>query len=165
MHKVNDRPEGVAVTQVLVGLVLLTVLSLTVYFLFCPCRQLPGMFLLGDAVVDPVADWSFANSVPLCQVQVKPGTLPHAVNLNCMSAGGALYLSCMNCSDKVWSNAALASSDARLRVGEQVYPVHLARVLEPEQLDVAWQARAEKVGRRPAGPRPEHWWSFAATSR
>ena len=165
MHEVNVRSAGVAVTQVLVGLVLLTVLSLTVYFLFCPCRQLPGIFLLGDAVEDPVTDWSFANSVRLCQVQVKPGTLPHAVNLNCMSAGGALYLSCMNCRDKVWSNSALANPQARLRVGESVYPVHLARVRDPGQLDIAWRARADKVGRQDIAPRPDHWWSFAVTSR
>ena len=165
MHKVKIRPRGVAVTQVLVGLVLLTVLLLTVYFLFCPCRQLPGIFLLGDAAEDPVADWSFANSVRLCQVQVKPGTLPHAVNLNCMSASGALYLSCMNCRDKVWSNAALANPHARLRVGENLYPVHLARVLDPEELDIAWKARADKAGRKDPGTRPDHWWSFAVTSR
>ncbi len=165
MQKVNARPAGAVVTAILIGVVLVAVPLIAAYSLYCPCEQLPGVYLLGEEVEEPVTDWSFANAVPLCQVQVISGRLPHAVNLNCMSAGGALYLSCMYCKDKVWSNAALANPLARLRVGENVYPVRLARALEPERLDIAWQARATKAGQPTDRPRPEHWWSFAVTSR
>jgi len=40
-----------------------------------------------------------------------------------------------------------------------VYPVSLRRVTDTQELDLAWQARAQKLGREPA-PRPQHWWSF-----
>ena len=156
MQRFEFRAGGAAITSILVGVVLLAVVLIAAYSLYCPCERLPGVYLLGEEVENPVSDWGFANAVPLCQVQVMSGRLPHAVNLNCMSAGGALFLSCMNCEEKVWSNAALANPLARLRVGEQVYPVRLARLQEPEQLDIAWQARATKVGRTADRPRPGH---------
>ena len=173
MQEINICPAGAAITPILIGVVLLAVPLIAAYSLYCPCEQLPGVYLPGDEVEEPVTDWGFANAVPLCQIQVKSGRLPHAVNLNCMSAegvtgdvvGGDLYLSCMNCADKVWSNAALANPLARLRLGENVYPVHLARLHDPQQLDIAWHARATKTGQPTDRPRPDHWWSFAVTSR
>ena len=47
------------------------------------------------------------SAVPLCQIQVDAGLLPHAINLNCMADGGELYLSCASCDGKRWSTAAL----------------------------------------------------------
>jgi hypothetical protein len=105
--------------------------------------------------------------VPLCQIQVDAGLLPHALNLNCMATGtGELYLSCAGCEGKRWSTAALANSQARLRLNDTVYPVTLTRVTDPAELDRAWQARAAKTGNPSmAGPREDGWWSFRVTSR
>ena len=149
----------------MLGVVAVVVAALAGYSLYCPCERLPGVYLLGAEVTEPVTDWSFANDVPLCQIQVRSGFLPHAINLNCMSAEGDLYLSCSQCEPKVWSQAALRDPLARLRAGENVYPVQLARVLDPANLDLAWRARAIKVGQPPDSVRPDHWWSFAVTSR
>lgn len=158
------RTEG-AIVPWLLGLVAIIVVSVVSYSLYCPCERLPGGYLLGDEVVEPVTDWGFANSVPLCQIQVSSGLLPHSINLNCMSAQGELYLSCSQCERKVWSQAALQNPQARLRVASQVYRVHLTRLLDPQRLDVAWLARATKLGQPTDSARPEHWWSFAVTSR
>jgi hypothetical protein len=102
--------------------------------------------------------------VPLCQVQVNAG-LPHAVNLNCMASEGRLYLSCANCAGKRWSSAALSDPRARLRANEAVYPVTLARIEDPAELDAAWRARATKIAAPVDSRRPEGWWSFRAESR
>jgi hypothetical protein len=141
------------------------VLGALIVFFYCPCARLPGGYLLGEAVTTPVADWSFANSVPLCQVEVRVGPLPHSVNLNCMAAGTMLYLSCAGCAGKRWSDAALVHPQARLRLGASVYPVLLARVEDPAELDAAWRARAAKIGQPMATPRLDGWWSFRVTSR
>jgi hypothetical protein len=149
-------------------LALVAVLALgafAVYFFYCPCERTPGGWLLGEVVEEPVADWSFANDVALCQIQVDRGLLPHAVNLNCMAAGGELYLSCASCEGKTWSTAALADPQARLRVGDEVYPVRVTRVEDPAELDAAWRARASKIGRGLDEPRQDGWWSFKVVSR
>lgn len=135
-----------------------------VYFFYCPCSRIPGGWLLGEEVSEPVPDWSFANEVPLCQIQVQ-AWLAHSVNLNCMSSRGALFLSCASCEGKTWSTAALANPNARIRLNDSVYPVTVTRVESPEELDEAWIARAAKLGMPIDTPRRVSWWSFRVESR
>jgi len=150
---------------VLAGLIVaVLVIAGTTFFFYCPCERIPGGWLLGDEVTDPVADWSFANDVRLCQIQVE-ALVPHSVNLNCMSTGGKLYLSCSSCDGKYWSTAAVNNFEARIRIGDHVYPVKIKRVLDPEILDEAWVARATKLGRPIDKPRAKGWWSFNLVSR
>jgi hypothetical protein len=112
----------------------------------CPCDRAPGAYLFGAAAEAPVNDWAFANQVPLCQIQISVGLLPHAINLNCMSTpAGQLYLSCSQCGTKRWSNAAVENGRARLRLNGTVYPVTVRRVLDPAELDQAWRARVAKL--------------------
>ena len=141
----------------------------------CPCDRAPGAYLFGAEAETPVTDWTFANQVPLCQIQIRVGVLPHAINLNCMStSAGELYLSCSQCDTKRWSNAAVDNGRARLRLTGTIYPVTVRRVLDPAELDVAWQARVAKLQQMaapdtPAPPgdarRPDGWWSFRVVSR
>ena len=105
------------------------------------------------------------NEVPLCQIQVDAGLLPHSINLNCMADAGELYLSCASCDGKRWSTAVLANPQARLRAGDTVYPVTVTQVEDPVTLDRAWVARAAKLGRPTDTPRQDGWWSFRVVSR
>src|SRR5215207_5270646 len=62
------------------------------WFFTCPCGTMPGAVLWGDVVEEPVNDWSFANEVELCQLQVQGAVFPQALNLNCMATPeGQLY--------------------------------------------------------------------------
>jgi len=162
--------------SLLIGTVLVIPAAAFFYWFFtCPCDRTPGGYLLGDAATERVQDWSFANTVPLCQIQIDVGLLPHSINLNCMSTReGDLYLSCSQCGSKRWSNAALENESARLRLEGTVYPVNVTRVTDPNELNRAWDARVTKLRTisepasppPPAGtPRPEHWWSFRVESR
>jgi hypothetical protein len=151
---------------VLAALIALSVGGTSFWALACPCDQTPGLYLRGVEASEPITDWSFANDVPVCQIQVDAGLLPHALNLNCMATrAGELYLSCGDCAGKRWSNAAVANQQARLRLNETVYPVTLTRVLDPAELDRAWVARTAKLGGSSTVPRPDTWWSFRVTSR
>jgi hypothetical protein len=163
MHRSARRIAGVATG--LVAALLLAVAALAAWFFYCPCERMPGGWLLGAEVAEPVDDWSFANDVPLCQIQVRAGILPHSINLNCMASQGRLFLSCAQCEGKTWSTAALADPAARLRLGDRVYPVTLERVVDDATLDEAWRARETKVGRDPDRPREAGWWSFEVRSR
>ena len=127
----------------------------------CPCERTPGLWLLGDEGPEP-ADWQFANTERLCQIEVT-SWYTHSVNLNCMaSEDGQLYLSCSRCDGKVWSTAALNNANGRIRIGELIYPVTLRRVTDAVELDKAWEARYTKLKRDPS-ERPDHWWSFNLT--
>ena len=135
-----------------------------IFWFSCPCDRLPGGPLQGETVTAPVSNWSFANDAPLCQIQVA-AMIPWSVNLNCMSEGGKLYLSCSRCEGKFWSSTALENANGYIGISGKVYPVSMIRVLDPETLDIAWRSRGQKVGRGQGVPRPKHWWSFNLTSR
>ena len=120
-----------------------------------------------------IADWSIANEVPLCQIQV--GRLPYSINLNCMATDtGELYLSCGACTRKRWAGVVLDNGNVMLRLEGTVYPVTATRVVDPDELDRAWEARAQKlqVHGTPSNPAPavgalrqDSWWSFRLESR
>lgn len=146
--------------------VVIPVVAIAYWVRVCPCDRTPGVYLWGPEVAERVTDWSMANQVPLCQVQVSTALLPQALNLNCWADDkGVLYLSCGGCADKRWSNAAVANNQGRLRVGGNVYPVTLTRVMDAAELDAAWKARAVKVGGGDSATRPADWWSFRVASR
>jgi hypothetical protein len=158
-HYVRGAALGVTL-----GILLAAVLVWAGYFFYCPCAVVPGGWLLGEEYHEPVGDWSSANDVGLCQVQVSAG-LPHSVNVNCMASGKKLFLSCSNCMGKRWSSAALADPRGRIRIGDAVYPVTVNRVEDPATLDEAWIARSTKLGRPLEIPRAVGWWSFQVRSR
>jgi hypothetical protein len=146
--------------------IIVIVVGVSYWALACPCDRTPGLYLRGAEARERVTDWSFANQVPLCQIQVDAGLLPHALNLNCWATStGDLYLSCASCEGKRWSTAALANSQARLRLDRTVYPVTITRVLDERELDGAWDSRAAKVGNQGSASRPAGWWSFRVVSR
>ena len=148
------------------ALIVIPVAGISYWALACPCDRTPGLYLRGVEAREPVTDWSFANQVPLCQIQVDTGLLPHALNLNCWAnSTGELYLSCASCEGKRWSSAALANNQARLRLDKTVYPVTLTRVVDEGELDRAWESRAVKMGSGGGAPRPDGWWSFRVVSR
>ena len=157
------------------ALVVLLVIAFYGWSLTCPCDRMPGAVLFGAEQEFPVDDWTFANQVTLCQIQISAGALPHAINLNCFANGdGDLYLSCSSCDSKRWSGFAIRDGRARLRLDRTVYPVHLIRIVDPAELDMAWVARLDKLhsldepANPPAplgSPRPDGWWTFRVLSR
>ena len=167
---------GIAAT-----LALMAVAGGVVWTMTCPCETTPGFVLLGDAHEAPVADWSFANDVSLCQIQIGIWLRPHSVNVNCMATPeGDLFISCSVGARKYWCPRVGEDHPARLRLDGVVYPVVLNREMDPSPLDRAWAARIRKLqdprvqARQPGGggepppldaPRPDSWWSFRVVSR
>lgn len=172
------------VKKILLGaaavLALVIVAGGAVWSMNCPCETMPGLVLLGETQDEPVSDWSFANDVPLCQVQISILLRPHAVNVNCMATpAGDLFISCSTGDQKYWCPRVGADQRGRLRLDGAVYPVVLNREMDPTALDAVWAARLQKLQnprvqeRQPGNggpppldaPRPESWWSFRVTSR
>jgi len=152
------------------------VIGFLIYSSVCPCDRTPGGFLLGERADDPVQDWSFANDVPLCQLQIYDGIRPHSVNLNCMSTpDGNLYLSCSVCTLKYWAGKVDEDEPGVMRLDGVTYPVTINRVQNQSEMQRAWRARVEKLQVHGGGPynpvpeldaeRPDHWWTFHVESR
>jgi hypothetical protein len=152
-----------------------------VWTVTCPCETSPGFVLLGDTHDERVEDWSFANDVSLCQIQIGVWGRPHAVNVNCMATpDGELFISCSAGAGKYWCPRVGDDHPGRLRLDGVVYPVFLNRELDPLALGGAWAARIRKLqnpsvqARQPGGggtpppldaPQPDSWWSFRVVSR
>ncbi len=110
-----------------------------VWTMTCPCDGTPGFVLLGDAHEEPVADWSFANDVPLCQIQISVWWRPHSVNVNCMATpDGDLFISCSFGARKYWCPRVGEDQPGRLRLDGVVYPVMLDRETDPAILNRVW---------------------------
>jgi hypothetical protein len=150
--------------NLLIASAALVAIAIGILWFACPCAIVPGGSLSGEQTSTAVDDWSFANSQPLCQVEVE-AVIPYSVNVNCMSADGALYVSCSHCEGKFWSSKAVAIPAGRIRIGTNVYPARFNRLVEDDELDTAWRARASKLGLGEDVGRPNHWWSFELTSR
>ena len=171
-----------AVKKIVLGIaatLALVILGGGVYWaMACPCEGTPGFVLRGDPHDEPVTDWSFANDVPLCQIQISIGWRPHSVNLNCMATpDGNLFLSCSNGERKYWCPQVEENHPSRLRLNGVVYPVVLNRVTDTPTLDRVWAARVQKLqdprvqARQPSGTvpppdaeRPDSWWTFQVRS-
>ncbi len=162
------------------ALALLVVAGGVVWAVNCPCDRTPGFILLGETHAEPVADWSFANDVSLCQIQIGIMLRPHSVNVNCMATpDGNLFISCSFGARKYWCPRVQEDHAGRLRLDGVVYPVALNRELDPATLDRVWNARIRKLqkpavhARQPSGgepppldtPRPDDWWTFRVVSR
>lgn len=168
------RMHGAILKLALIGLAVVALGAFLTWFFTCPCDRMPGGYLLGDVVEEPVEDWTFANQVDLCQIQIS-GLLPHAINLNCMAAAdGNLYLSCSACEPKYWSGQVQKNPRSRLRLDDQVFPVNIVRVTDQAEMQRAWDARVAKLqvvgdasnpAPRPDAQRPDSWWTFRVESR
>ena len=158
------------------GLLSVAVVGFMIFSAVCPCERTPGGFLFGEAADGPVSDWSFANEVPLCQLQIYAGIRPHSINLNCMSTpAGELFLSCSVCDTKYWAARVEEDEPGVMRLNGVTYPIILNREQDPTRMDQAWLARITKLQSFGGGPnnptpdpnaeRPDHWWTFHVQSR
>ena len=176
----SAEPRKKILFGVAAALALVVVAGGAVWTTTCPCETTPGFVLLGSTHEPPVTDWSFANDVSLCAIQIGIWLRPHAVNVNCMATpDGELFISCSVGENKYWCPRVGRDHAGRLRLDGVVYPVVLNREMDPATLDGVWAARIRKLqkpavhARQPGSgepppldtPRPESWWTFRVESR
>ncbi|MDD9891563.1 MAG: hypothetical protein OXU66_07625 [Gammaproteobacteria bacterium] len=159
----------------LAALLAIGIIGFVIYSATCPCERTPGGFLFGASNDAPVTDWTFANDVPLCQLQIYAGIRPHSINLNCMATPeGEMFLSCSVCDTKYWASKVESDEVGIMRLDGVTYPVYVNRITDSATLDRAWRARVAKLqvhqalgnpAPDPNAVRPERWWTFQITSR
>ena len=167
----HDRKSSGAIRSVvLAGVAAVSIVAFGYWFLACPCDRVPGGYLVGAQAAERVTDWSFANEVTLCQIQIDAGILPHSINLNCMSTpDGDLYLSCSGCATKPMVQRRPRerrgpSAPGRYRLPGDADPDHRPGRDGPLVGRARGQAQRSRLPRQPPPPtdtpRPDGWWTF-----
>ena len=107
----------------------------------------PGLWLSGNRVIVPVADWSFANGYPTIEVQTKTWYLvPHSVTIWCVSYQTHLYLQALG---KNWSRNVVRDPHVRIKIGDQLYDGTAAYVTDPNEFFGVEARMAQKYPRWP----------------
>ncbi|MBZ5699070.1 MAG: hypothetical protein LAN18_11050 [Acidobacteriia bacterium] len=108
----------------------------------------PGLWLTGNVVTTPVADWSFADKIMTVQLQTRTWyLLPHSVNIGCVYYNGYLYVSSVHMRPGVkyrWNDDVLRDPRVRLKIGNQLFDRTVTLVTDPAEKEAVLQAKAKK---------------------
>jgi hypothetical protein len=116
---------------------LFVVLSITG---FGPHENTPGLWLKGNLVTTPVADWSFTDKTETVNVQTRTWyLLPHSVTTYCVAYNGQLYLTSVYGAGltyphgRSWNENVARDPHVRIKIGEQLYDRTLSHVTDPAE--------------------------------
>jgi hypothetical protein len=98
-----------------------------------PFLVFPGGRLGGEEMTEPVADWSFADSM-FMDLELRPDD-PYSVTLNYFVRDGKLYVD--PAEDRQWYQYLKADDRVRVRFGfdDRVYPLRAVLVGKPGELE------------------------------
>ena len=125
------------------GVALLLIVGVTLVSLrllgYEPRDQRPGLWLTGDRVTEPVADWSFTEDHLEIFVQTRtPYLIPHSVTTYCAVYEGDLYLFSAYYQGGVfpdergWNRNVMRDPRVRLKIGDRVFDQTLSHVTDAE---------------------------------
>src|ERR1700680_989972 len=144
---------------VICGVVLLVILRFTGFAPgACPdpaasfaCR-VPGLWLRGNLVTTPVADWSFTDQYQNAKVQTRDRfLLPYSVTTYCVSYNGQLYLTSVYQAGlpsyphgRHWNENVARDPHVRIKIGDQLFDRTLVYVTDPAERAAVIRNKAAK---------------------
>jgi hypothetical protein len=118
---------------------------------FEPDARRPGLWLKGELVTTPVADWSFTDKIQNIKIQTNTWyLLPHSVTINCVSYKGQLYLDSFYAAGltyphgRSWNENVARDPHVRLKIGDKLYDRTLALVTDPAEQEAVNAAKFKK---------------------
>jgi hypothetical protein len=125
-----------------------------------PSDRTPGLWLRGEVVDPPPADWSFTDAHQEIFVEVAtPYFLPHSVTIWCAQVHGQLFIGARDPDTKNWPGWLAQDRDIRLKIGPRVYPVSAVDVTDEDTLAAIRAAYAEKYALDPSVKRDVRYWA------
>ena len=131
---------------------LLAMLSITG---FEPRERTPGLWLKGNIVTTPVADWSFTDKYSTVKVQTRTWyLLPHSVTTYCVAYSGQLYLTSVYPAGveyphgRSWNENVARDPHVRIKIGDQLYDRTLSYVSDPAEKAGVFQAKRKKYSQQ-----------------
>ena len=140
--------------KILGGILVCLVLALLVLRVtgLDPKERRPGLWLRGDVVTTPVADWSFADKYPTIMIQTRTWyLLPHSVTIRFACYKGQLYLHTVSPKgapfpmDKSWTADLTRDPHVRIKIGNQLFDRTATLVTDPAEMAGLMDARAKKT--------------------
>lgn len=142
------RIIGIVAICVVVLLVVLRVTGLNPYG-DTPGQSYPGLWLTGDLVTTPVADWSFTDNIKTVKVQTNSWYfIPHSVTTWCIAYNGQLYLATSGAATREWPRNVARDPHVRLKVDGKLYDRTLMVVTDPAEREGVLQVRAKKYSQK-----------------
>jgi len=118
---------------------------------FGPHGGTPGLWLKGDLVTTPVADWSFTDQVETVNVQTSTWyLLPHSVTTYCVALNGQLYLTSVYRAGleyphgRSWNAYVARDPHVRIKIGNQLYDRTLSYVTDSPERTAVIAAKRKK---------------------
>ena len=116
-----------------------------------PTTRRPGLWLKGELVTAPVADWSFTDRVQNIKIQTNSWyLLPHSVTIDCASFKGRLYLFSTYAAGltyphgRRWNEDVARDPHVRLKIEDKLYDRTLALSNDPAGQDAVHEAIFKK---------------------
>ena len=110
-----------------------------------PSDTRPGLWLSGEVVTQPVADWSFTNDVEEIFIETNPWYgMPHSTTIWCVVFEGTLYIGSYGGNKKFWENNLAEDAEARLGISRKLYEVATTAVADKElsaNLDLTYNTK------------------------
>jgi len=120
----------------------------------------PGLWLSGQVVTTPIADWSFVTQYRTDKVQTRTRYLiPHSVTTGFIVHNGQLYLTSMFRAGmpfpqgKMWVSDVMRDPHVRLKFGDKLYDCVLHPVTDPDERAAVLGSRARQYAQL-AGSNP-----------
>ncbi len=139
---------------------------ITAFLLLSACEpkdERPGLWLRGELQPFP-DDWSFTAEHPEIALQVAaPYFLPHSITILCAEHEGDLYVAAYRPKTKNWPAWVTENPNVVLKIGENLYEAHLARVNDPTAIIDALSAYGAKY--RSSGSIPTSVWFWRVEPR
>jgi hypothetical protein len=105
--------------------------------------KVPGLWIKGEPVTTPVADWSFTDNIQQIKIQTQtPFLLPHAVIIWCAVYNGNLYVTSYR--GRQWVENIVRDPHVRLKIADKVYDRTLSIVDDPAEKAGVLQAKGRK---------------------
>jgi len=110
-----------------------------------PHGTVPGLWLRGNPVTTPVADWSYTDKIKTDFLQTNtPYGLPHSVTTWCIAYKGELYLATSKAATRDWPHNVARDPHVRLKIGDQLFDRTLVVVTDPVEREAVLEVRAKK---------------------
>jgi len=146
--KTLSRVFGVIVLCMVLLLVTLRFTGLNPYG-DTPGRSYPGLWLSGNLVTTPVADWSFTDNIRTVKIQTNTWyLLPHSVTIWCIAYNGQLYVATYDAPVRSWPRNVARDPHVRLKLGNDLYDRTLSVVTDSTEREGVLQARAKKYAQK-----------------
>jgi hypothetical protein len=105
--------------------------------------KVPGLWIKGEPVTTPVADWSFTDNIQQIKIQTQtPFLLPHSVIIWCAVYNGNLYVTSYR--GRQWVENIVRDPHVRLKIGDKVFDRTLSIVDDPAEKGAVLQAKGRK---------------------